>query len=211
MSTHRYGVHKIDVILSGAKNLAFLRARRCFVALKMNLQKLNRLSPYVAFAVSIFLAFFLSSCQPKSDKDLILELMEKAVKLAEKRDIDNLLVKLTDDYSDFEGRDKSKTRELLVQYFEQYKGIVIHILSTRFDELDSWGATIQTEMAVSSGGAEVLRKLIRFAGETYRFKIQLQKTNRQWQVRSAGWHDVGLEGLFPESLSVLQKLFPKIF
>ncbi len=136
--------------------------------------------------------------------------MENVAKLAEKREIDNLMSNLADDYFDFEGRDKDKTRDFLIQYFEQHKGIVIHILSTRFDEGDSLRAKIQTEMAISSGGAEVLRKLIKFTGETYHFKIHLLKTNGQWQVQFAEWKDVGVEELYPESLSSLKKIFPKI-
>lgn len=166
---------------------------------------------YVALAVGIFLAIFSDSCQEKSEKNLILELMKNVAKLAEKREIDNLMSNLADDYFDFEGRDKDKTRDLLIQYFDQYKGIVIHILSTRFDEGDPLRAKIQTEMAISSGGAEVLRKLIKFTGETYRFKIHLLKTNQQWQVQFAEWKDVGVEELYPESLTILQKLFPKVF
>jgi hypothetical protein len=164
----------------------------------------------VALAVGMFLAIFSDSCQEKSEKNLILELMENVVKLAEKREIDNLMSNLADDYFDFEGRDKDKTRDLLIQYFEQHEGIVIHILSTRFDEGDPLRAQIQTEMAISSGGAEILRKLIKFTGETYRFKIHLLKTNRQWQVQFAEWKDVGVEELYPESLSSLKKIFPKI-
>ncbi len=137
--------------------------------------------------------------------------MENVAQLAEKREIDSLMVNLADNYFDFEGRDRDKTRDLLNQYFEQYKGIVIHILSTRFDELESLRANIQTEMAISSGGAEILRKLIRFTGETYRFKIHFVKINRQWRVQYAEWKDVGVEELFPESLSNLKKIFPKIF
>lgn len=165
---------------------------------------------YVALAVGIFLAIFSDSCQEKSEKNLILEFIENVAKLAEKREIDNLMSNLAADYIDFEGRDKDKTRDLLIQYFEQDKGIVIHILSTRFDEWDPLSAKIQTEMAISSGGAEVLRKLIKFMGETYRFKIHLLKTNRQWQVQFAEWKDIGVEELYPESLSSLKKIFPKI-
>jgi hypothetical protein len=165
---------------------------------------------YVTLAVGILLAIFSDSCQEKSEKNLILELMENVVNLAEKREIDNLMSNLADDYFDFEGRDKDKTRDFLIQYFEQHKGIVIHILSTRFDEGDSLRAKIQTEMAISSGGAEVLRRLIKFTGETYRFKIHLLKTNGQWQVQFAEWKDVGVEDLYPESLSSLKKIFPKI-
>ncbi|MCJ7563437.1 MAG: hypothetical protein MUP52_02475 [Candidatus Aminicenantes bacterium] len=137
--------------------------------------------------------------------------MENVANLAEKREIDNLMSNLADDYFDFEGRDRDKTRDFLIQYFEQHKGIVIHILSTRFEEWDSLRAKIQTEMAISSGGAEVLRKLIKFTGETYRFKIHLLKTNGQWQVQFAEWKDVGVEDLYPESLSSLKKIFPKVF
>jgi hypothetical protein len=62
---------------------------------------------------------------------------------------------------------------------------------------------------MSHGAAEVLRKLIRFTGEYYRFRIDLRKTGPvEWRFVYAEWESIGLDGLFPESLEILRKLFP---
>lgn len=159
-----------------------------------------------------FLALFLISCgeKEKTDEDLILELVENMSRLAEKKDISNLMMNFVEDYSDFEGQGKSETEDMLRQYFKQYRGIVIHVLSTRIDEIKFPEASIQTEVALSSGAAKVFRKLVRLSTDNYRLKIKLTKIGGQWQIQYAEWKYVTLNELFPQSLSILKKIFPNI-
>lgn len=154
------------------------------------------------------MAFFLSLCKEKTEKDLILELVDSISRFAEEKDVSSLMMNLADDYSDFQGRGKGETEDMLKYYYEQYKGIVIHMLSTRIDEINLPQASIQTEVALSSGAAKVFRKLTRYSPDNYRFRIGLVKKNDRWQIQYAEWKYVSLEELYPESLFILKRIFP---
>jgi len=164
--------------------------------------------PILFLALGPLLLCGLSACREKTDKDLILELMDRVGSEVEGRDTEALLARLTDDYHDFEGRDKSGTEELLKDYFARYRGVVVHILSTRIDNLEASGASIQAEVALSSGAAQILRKLLRFSTENYRFGLTLIKYGGEWKIQYAEWQYLRLDELSPESMSIFKKLFP---
>lgn len=157
--------------------------------------------PIIMSAVSLF------SCGAKSDEALILELMHRVGDLAEKRDVDGLMCLVAEDYRDFEGRDKNSTRGMVDGYFRRYRGIVIHVLSTRIEETSGGEASIQTDMALSSGAAQFFRKLVKFSADNYRFRLSLGKTEGQWRIRFAEWSWISPDELFPESLTLLKKFF----
>ncbi len=159
----------------------------------------------------IFLfVFFLTFCQEKTEEEFILEMMEDVGKYAEKKDMASIMINLADDYHDFEGRGKKETQDMINEYYERYRGIAINMLSTQIEEISSLEASIQTEVAFSSGAAKVLRKLIRYSTENYRVRIKLIKRNDRWQIKYAEWKYVTLNKLFPESLSILKKIFPEL-
>jgi len=170
----------------------------------------NRFQNGLIFSLIIILIFFLTLCKEKTDEDLILEMMEDVGKYAEKKDMSSIMMNLADDYHDFEGRGKRETQDMINEYFERYRGIAINVLSSRIDEIQSREASIQTEVAFSSGAAKVFRKLIRYSTENYRLKIKLIKRNDRWQIQYAEWRCVTLNELFPESLSILKKIFPDL-
>jgi hypothetical protein len=153
-------------------------------------------------------AAFFPTCRPKTEEDQIRELMKEAGRLIEKKDISSLMDLLSDDYSDYRGRDKTQTHDMVQTYFSEFRGIVVHILSTRIDTISPPEASIQTDAALSSGAAKALRKLVPVSTDNYRFKIELIKKQDGWRIRDAEWHHIGIEELFPESLSILKKLFP---
>lgn len=135
--------------------------------------------------------------------------MDRVGALAEKRDLPGLLSLLTDDYADFEGRDRAGTEALVADHFRRRFGIVVHLLHTEIAEVRADGtATVRTDVVLSSGGAEVLRKIVRFAGEFYRFELELRKTPDGWRVARAEWAASSPDILFPESLPVFRELFP---
>jgi len=153
-------------------------------------------------------AVFYVSCGPKTDEDQIRELMKEAGQHIEKKDITSLMGLLSDDYSDYRGRDKNQTQDMVQTYFSEFRRIVVHVLSTRIDEIDLGEATIRTDAALSSGAAKALRKLVPVSTDNYRFKIELIKKQGRWWIRYAEWIHIGFEELFPESLSIIKKLFP---
>jgi hypothetical protein len=157
------------------------------------------------FAFSLF--FSLISCAPKTDEELIFVLMGDIGEFTEKKDIESIMMLLADDYTDFQRRNKNQTKDMIQHYFDQYRGIVIHVLSTQIDEINPPEASIRTEIAMSSGAAKVLRKLVKFSTDNYRLKMRLIKREGKWQIQYAEWRYVSLDELFPESLSILQKIF----
>ena len=145
---------------------------------------------------------------PKTEEDQIRELMKEAGRHMEKKDISSLMGFLSDDYADYRGRDKDQTKNMVQTYFIEFRGIVVHVLFTRIDEINLGEATIRTDAALSSGSAKALRKLVPISTDNYRFMIKLIKKQGRWLIRYAEWKHIGIEDLFPESLSILKKLFP---
>jgi hypothetical protein len=152
------------------------------------------------------------SCGAPSDEARIRGTLKEAVAAAEKKDLDALRAFFAPDYADFEGRDTEGTLRLVTDHLDRYRGVVIHLLGARLEALEPDGrASVTCEVSLSHGPAEVLRKLIRYAGEYYRFRIDLRKTgSREWRFVYAEWRSIGLPELFPESLNILKKLFPGI-
>jgi hypothetical protein len=169
--------------------------------------KNNFVSQYYVIVCLLSFALFLTSCVKKTEEDLILEFMERIGKYAEKKDIDSLMMNLAYDYSDFEGRDKWEAKKLIDGYFQQYRGIVIHMLSTRVDEINPPEASVQSEVALSSGAAKVFRKLVKFSTENYRLSIKLVKRDEKWQIQHAEWKYITFDELYPESLTLFNKIF----
>jgi hypothetical protein len=154
--------------------------------------------------------FFQAGCGTPSEEARIKEFLKKSVALAENRELGALMERFSPDYSDLEGRDKANTERLIADYLEGFRGIVIHLLSARVDGPGPGGrAAVECEMSFSHGAAEVLRKLIRYTGEFYRFRFDLIRTgDGEWRFAYAEWRPVDLLDLFPESREILRKLFP---
>ncbi len=141
---------------------------------------------------------------------MIRELMDKAGQYIEQKDADSLMLFVAEDYSDFRGRDKRKTEEMAKHYFLEYQGIITHVLSTKIDEIATDEASIRTDVLVSSGGAKLFRKFVKFAGDYYRIKARLVKRDGTWLLHYAEWEYTSLDTLFPESVSILKKIFPNL-
>lgn len=164
----------------------------------------SHIKPLVMFSI-----FILISCAgPKSEEDQIRALMREAGKYAENKDVIGLMSFFSDDYADFRRRDKRQTQAMVQNYISLYRGIIVHMLSTRFEELGHLDASIHTDIAVSSGAAKALRKLIPISTDIFRFRIELIKQDDRWLIQYAEWKPIGLEELFPESLSILKQIFP---
>jgi hypothetical protein len=162
-----------------------------------------------AAALLALILSFTAACSRGSEEARIREFLEKTAAKAEKRDIESVTSRLAGDYRDFEGRDKPATQALLRQYFKR-SGIVIHLLGVEIETDTGRGrASVKAEVMLSSGAAEIFRRLVRYAGECFRFSLDLKKDPAgDWLVESAGWESVSWSDLFPESAAILEKLFP---
>lgn len=153
-----------------------------------------------------------SACAAPSDEALIRDLIEEAAARAEKRDVAGLAGLFAPDYGDFEGRDAAGTVRLVTDYLAQYRGVVVHVLGVRVDPAGPDGRVpVECEVVLSHGAAEMLRKLIRYGGESYRFRIEVRRSGpKGWRFTYAEWRAIGTADLFPESIEVLRKLFPDL-
>ncbi|MCX6571143.1 MAG: hypothetical protein NT006_06975 [Candidatus Aminicenantes bacterium] len=153
-----------------------------------------------------------AGCGTPSEEARVTELLKKSVALAEKREVRSLMGFFAAEYSDFEGRDKADAERLIADYLGRFRGVVIHLLSVRVDWPGPEGrAAVECEMSFSHGAAEVLRKLLPYTGEYYRFRFDLKKSGEgEWRFAYADWQSVSLTDLFPESLKILKKLFPDL-
>lgn len=159
------------------------------------------------FCLAAFADF---SCRQRTEEDAVLEVVDTLTRLAEQKDIEGMMIRFAEDFVDFEGRDKRGLRSLLSSYFGDRSGIVAHKLSNRVISLEDGQAGLEAEVALSSGGAEALRRLVRVSPDIYRIRIDLNKDGGIWLISYAEWSWISLTELLPESASALKKLFPKL-
>lgn len=161
----------------------------------------------LAFAA---LAFLATGCGSPSEEGRIRALLKKACALAEERDLVALRPLFSPEYEDFEGRDVDGTVRLVSGHLDRYRSVVVHLLGARVGEIGPDGrASVEFEISLSHGAAEVLRKLIRYSGEYYRFQADVRRSDEgDWLFTYAEWSSIGLADLLPESLEVLRELFP---
>lgn len=166
-----------------------------------------------ARALAAFLAAAVAAgCGGPTEEDRVRETVSKAAARAEKRDLEGLGRYLDAGFESGDGRDKDGTLKLVAGYFERRRGVVVHVLGCRVAGIDPAGrATVEFEVALSHGAAEVLRKLIRWSGTYYRFAAELVRDAAgEWRFAAADWEEIPLTDLFPESLAVLKELFPDL-
>ena len=157
------------------------------------------------------LAAVSTACGPPSEEGRIRSLLKKAAALAEKKDLDALKELFAPDYEDFQGRDVNGTARLVSGYLDRYRSVVIHLLGARVGQPGPDGrASVEFEVSLSHGAAEVLRRLMRYSGEYYRFEVEVRKDGRDWRFVAAEWSSIGLAELLPESLDILKELFPDV-
>ncbi len=155
----------------------------------------------------IFSLLLFVICRPKTEEDRIHELLATLIRMAEEKDLASMMTYFAEDFTDFEGRTKTGIENFLAGYFSGRTGIVVHELSTRIENIQADRAAFQTEVALSSGAARALRRLIKLSPENYRIKVELVREKEGWLIRYAEWAEIALGELFPESLVSFKKLF----
>ena len=151
--------------------------------------------------------FVLPSCHRKTAEESLREWVQGVGERVEKKDARGLLDRIGEDYADSEGRSRQETAAMVESYFEKYRGIVVHVLACRIQIASPESAFVEVDVAVSSGAAEALRRLIRFSGECYRFRCRLRRAKGGWLATYAEWEPVDSENLFPDSVQMLKEIF----
>lgn len=141
---------------------------------------------------------FLTFCGGPTDREQVLEVVKNLTRLAEERDTARILDQVDEEYSDFEGRSKEETADLLNAYFTRYRGIAINILRSEVNDLSPDEAVVRADLAFSSGAAKVFRKLAMVSMDNYRLTIKLRKTGERWLVIYAEWRPLSPGELLSE-------------
>ena len=161
--------------------------------------------------IVILLTISTSFChKEKEDKDFILDLIDSTAKYAEKKETSKIVDLMSDDFYTMKDQKKGDIKELLIGYFKKYRGVVINILSTNIIYIKSNKAEIESDVSLSKGMSKALRKIVQYYGDTYRFKIILEKDLNEWKYIYAEWKYISITDLFPESFKMLKKIFPNI-
>ncbi len=143
-----------------------------------------------------------------ADEETIIDILKTLGRLAEEEDIEAMIAYFADDFTDFQGRSKGELQSLLSGYLDQRIAVVVHFLGIQIVRLEGSEAAAETEVAVSSGRAEALRRLVKIAPDLYRIEVRFVRQDGRWLIQYAAWTAVELSNLLPESLAILKKLFP---
>lgn len=162
------------------------------------------------FLILVFSVIILMACAGRSQEDRIQETIQNLRIHAEKKDVASIMLYIAEGYHDFQGRDKREAQDWLQRYFSDYRGIVVHMLGTHISIDDTLETHFQMEIVVSSGGAKIFRKMIKFAGDLYRIQGRMVREEGIWKIEYAEWDVIYKTDLFPESFSILKQIFPNI-
>ena len=146
----------------------------------------------------------------KTEEEKLLDYVAVIGEDVEAEKLDRLVQYLDKDFEDFQGRDLDAAEELIEKYFDRYKQIAFNMLGARVISLDGDIAEMEVEVSLSSGAAKMLRKLVKYSGQCYRFKLDLKRPFGEWKIVYAEWRYMPLDQLFPESFEMLKEIFPKI-
>lgn len=166
--------------------------------------------PSILFYVLLASIISNVSCSGKSEEDLIRESIKEAAGYAEDNDLERTMEYISPDYSDSQERTVEDIAQLLESYLGKYRGIAINMLGVKINSLNPPEAEIETDLGLSSGALQVFRKVSKYAGYFYRFKLKLAKSGKKWQVESASWEQISQQELNKEAAEKLKELFPNL-
>jgi len=152
----------------------------------------------------------MSACHRASEAELIIGTVDSIARALEERNLAGAMERVSSAYRDFEDRDRTGLENLVMDYFNRYRGIIINVLGKRLIlENDALEGEVEGDAVVSSGVAAALRKTVRFYGEYYRFRLILRPENGIWRVVYSEWRPAGLNELLPQSAGKVKELFPE--
>jgi hypothetical protein len=156
--------------------------------------------------LAVGLALLVAACGGTGEEERLVERFKSLAALAEDEDAAGIMDALSDDYEDFEGRDKAAAGDMIRGYFESYRGIVLNVLGIRVGDLQGSEASLEADVTFSSGAVEALRRLVKIAGQYYRIDVRWVKRDGVWLASYAEWREVGLDELLSESRDKLQDI-----
>jgi len=135
---------------------------------------------------------FLSACGGGADSDPEAELRDWVARgelAAEEKDRGDLLDMIAESYADSRGNDRESVGNILRVYFFRQESIA---LLTTIDEITFYDdsaalVNLTVGMAGTNSGA------LGFRADAYRFELELQKPDDEWQLIGARWGELGGE------------------
>jgi len=165
----------------------------------------NNFFLFIIIIVSSLL--FNNNCsKEKTELDLIKDSLERISENAENKNIDNLLLYISENYKDSKNRVKNDIKPIIEPYINKYKGIVVNILEVRAIDIKPLNALIETDVALSSGIARALRKVTNISSRYYQFQVKLVKESSIWMVVSAKRKYIPKSELSEASLDILNNI-----
>jgi ketosteroid isomerase-like protein len=138
------------------------------------------------FAALLIGLLLLSACHKETEQDKVKKVITSIQKAAGKRDLKEILSRVSKDYRDPQGNNYAATKDILILYFFRNQKISVTITDLEADVSDSSAkATFQAILAGRSdqSAGDLLPETL----GAYRFEVGLNKEANEWKVISAKW------------------------
>ncbi len=141
------------------------------------------------FAVLWLCAFLMTGCVGGSDPEQeIRQWLDAAEAEAEERQRRAIMARISENYADARGNQKSDIENVLRYYFLRQKSVS---LLTTVDELRVFGDSaaeldLTVAMAGSKGG-------LNLSADVWNFELELERMDGDWQLIGARWGQLGDE------------------
>jgi len=161
---------------------------------------------YFLLLLIIYALFFIVNCNKKTtDFDRIKAVLKEISIYAEEMNYLEISKYISDNYKDYNNRNKVDVEKLMKEYMKRYRKISVSILEVRKISLDFSTAIIETDVFLSNGLSKIIRS-IGLTGRYYKFQIKLIKNN-SWKIISAKWNSISRDELSEKSLNLFKTIF----
>ena len=150
--------------------------------------RLRRIATLAALAVGASL--WLAGCGDGGNdpRSALRTWVAEAEQEAEERDRRALMRRVAESYADARGNDRARLEQLFRYYFLRQKNFAFLTTIDDIRLFDGSAAelTLTVAMAGSAGGLNV-------SADAYRFELELEKQDGDWQLIGARWGELGQE------------------
>lgn len=144
-----------------------------------------------AFALLVVALLGISACggPAAAPEQQVRQWLADAEDAAEAKERRRLISMISPAYADARGNDRDQVEDVLRVYFLRQNNVT---LITAIEKLQVFGGTAaQVEMTVGMAGSN--DGVLGFSADAYRFRLELEKLDKDWQLISARWGELGDE------------------
>ena len=138
--------------------------------------------------VAVSLGVLLVSCTPPSEpEEEVRQWVRAGHQAAEEKDRRALIDMISPAYSDARGNDRDSVEDLMRLYFLRQQKVA---LITKIEELSILADTAaEVVMTVAMAGTN--DNALGFSADVYRFELELERADDDWQLIAARWGPLG--------------------